>query len=196
MIEKTNIKQFENMTLNEIKLFHNPFLINRYKEELEKLKLDKQSKKVIETLYGDSIMEIVKALEEIKLENQSQDLFPGSSILVYSGIKEARANKEYTCDFSGSRIKIGNLYVRYRPMLKNLENNNTYVLKRTIKVEPCYECYLPTNIGELEELNNKINNYQYYDEEDIQYDNLYIQTGGGLQFKKLNRRKYENRNNK
>ena len=195
MMKATTIKQFEDMSLREINLLHDNKLVRKYNSELSKYGMDKVAKEIIQTLYGAPIIEIVEAIEETKRENQSENLFPGSTIKVYSGIKEAKALKEYTCDFSGARIGIGSLYVNYRPMLKNVENGDTYVLKRTMKVEPYYEYYLPTNISELEEFNDKISNYQYYEDEDVQYDHLYIQTGGGLKFKKLNRRKYENRNN-
>ena len=190
-----NIKQFENMTLKEINLLHNKQLTKQYNFELLKFGIDKHAKEIIQTLYGAPITEIAEAIEESILEYKSESLFPGSLIKVFPGITEAKAKKEYTCDFSGARINIGNLYVNYRPMLKNIANGEAYVLKKTMKLEPCYEYLLPTNIVELEELINKIDNYQYYEDEDIQYDHLYMKTGGGLAFKKLSRRKNENRNN-
>ena len=192
----TTIKSFENMTLSEINLLHNKQLTKQYNTELAKFGIDKLAKEIIQTLYGSPIIEIYEAIEESKKEFQSQSLFPGKSIVVYPCIKEVKAKEEYICDFSGARITPGSLYVSYRPMLKNIENGDAYVLKRTMKLETSYSYLLPTNISELEEFNDKINNYQYYDNEDIQYDHLYIQTGGGLVFKKLNRRKYENRNSK
>ena len=78
-------------------------------------------------------------------------------------------------------------------MLKNLKNGETYVLKRTLRAETIHRYELPTNIKELEEFMGKIENYenQLYDED--KYNTLYVQTGGGLEFKKLNRRKHENR---
>lgn len=196
MMKTATIKQFEDLSLQEINLLHNKQLIKEYDDILNQYKSDKMANEVIQTLYGSPIVEIVEAIEENKLEYESHSIVPGSSILVFPGIKETRAQKEYTCDFSGARISIGSLYVNYRPMLKNIENGDAYILKRTMRLEPSYEYCLPTNIVELEEFNDKINNYQYYEDEDIQYDHLYIQTGGGLQFKKLNRRKHENRNNK
>jgi hypothetical protein len=195
MMKATTIKQFEDLSLQELNLLQNKQLVNEYNYILDQYRSDRIANEVIQTLYGSPIVEIVEAIEENKLEHESHSIVPGSSILVFPGIKEVKALKEYTCDFSGARIGIGSLYVSYRPMLKNVENGDTYVLKRTMKVEPYYEYYLPTNISELEEFNDKISNYQYYEDEDVQYDHLYIQTGGGLKFKKLNRRKYENRNN-
>lgn len=195
MIKATTIKQFEDLSLHEINLLHNKRLVSEYDYILNQYRTDKLANEVIQTLYGSPIVEIVEAIEENKLEYESHSIVPGSSILVFPGIKEVIAQKEYTCDFSGAIISIGSLYVNYRPMLKNIENGDAYILKRTMRLETGYEHCLPTNIVELEEFNDKINNYQYYEDEDIQYDHLYIQTGGGLQFKKLNRRKYENRNN-
>ena len=192
----TTIKSFECMTLREIIHLKNKSLVQQYKEEISKLMIDKITSELTQTLYGAPIIDIIEAIEEKQMENRSESLFPGADIIVYPGIKEAHAEKEYTCDFSGARISKGSLYVNYRPMLKNINNGNAYVLQKTIKIESAYAYDLPTNISELEAFNDKILNYQYYDNEDIQYDYLFRQTGG-LQFKKLSRRKkYENRNNK
>jgi len=193
----TNVKSFEEMTLKEINNLHNIYLAKRYDSELQKYKIDKVAREVVNSLYGESLNDILYAIEQSRLEYKSEEFFPGSAIIVYPGIKEVRAKRNYICDFSGARISEGNLYINYRPMLKNISNGNTYVLKRTIKTEITYEYDLPTNIAELEELNDRIINYEYQDNTDIQYDHLFSQTGGGLHFKKLNRRKgYENRNNK
>lgn len=192
----TTIKPFEYMTLKEITDLKNRYLVKQYKEEVNKLIIDKTSKEVAQTLYGAPIIDIVEEIEEKSIENRSESLFPGQNIIVYPGIKEVTAMKDYTCDFSGAKISKGSLYINYRPMLKNFNNGNAYVLNKTIKTETSYIYDLPTNITELEEFNNKILNYKYYEDEDIQYDYLFNQTGG-LQFKKLGRRKKnENRNNK
>ena len=191
----TVIKPFEYMTLKEITHLKNKYLVQRYNEELKKMKINKITKDVVDSLYGEPLSEILDAIEQSKLELMSESLFPGSPILVYPGIKEVRAKEDYTCDFSGAKISKGSIYVNYRPMLKNIDNKTAYVLKRTIKVETSYEHDLPTNITELEDFNNRILNYRYQDNNDIQYDYLFNQTGG-LRFKKLSRRKkYENRNN-
>ena len=184
----TQVKLFEDMTLKEINRLHNIYLVKKYNSELSKYKIDKVAREIINSLYGESLNDILYAVEQSRLENISNDLFPGSSIIVYPGIKEVHAKKDYICDFSGARISKGSLYVNYRPMLRNISNGNTYVLKRTIKTELSYEYDLPTNISELEELNDRIMNYEYQDNYDIQYDHLYSQTGG-LHFKKLGRRK-------
>ena len=99
-------------------------------------------------------------------------------------------------DESGAPIHKGSNYVIFRPMIKDITKGETYVLKRTIRAEVGYESDLPKNIAELEEFMTKIINYenQVYDED--KYNNLFTHTGGGLTFKKLNRRKHENRNSK
>ena len=192
----TVIKPFEYMTLKEITHLKNKYLVQKYNEELKKMKINKITKDIVDSLYGEPLSEILDAVEQSKLEFMSESLFPGSSIVVYPGIKEVRAKENYTCDFSGAKISKGSIYVNYRPMLKNIDNKTVYVLKKTIKVETSYEHNLPTNITELEDFNNRILNYRYQDNDDIQYDYLFNQTGG-LHFKKLSRRKkYENRDNK
>ena len=193
----TTIKTFETMTLREIIHLKNNYLVQRYKYEISKLMIDKFSKEVVQNLYGDPLIDIIEAVEEKANENKSESLFPGQNIIVYPGIKEVRAREEgYTCDFSEAKISKGSLYINYRPMLKNINNGDTYVLNKTIKTETAYYDDLPKNITELEEFNDRIINYEYYEDEHIHYDHLFKQIGR-LQFKKLSRRKKnENRNNK
>lgn len=192
----TTIKTFETMTLSEMIHLKNNYLVQKYKDEISKLMIDKFSKEVVQTLYGAPIIDIVEEIEEKSIENRSESLFPGQNIIVYPGIKEVKATRDYTCDFSGAKISKGSLYINYRPMLKNINNGDTYVLNKTIKTETSYIYDLPTNITELEEFNDRIINYEYYEDGYIHYDHLFNQRGV-LQFKKLSRRKkYENRNNK
>lgn len=194
----TTIKPFEYMTLREIIHLKNNYLVQKYKDEISKLMIDKFSKEVVQTLYGKPLIDIIEAVEEKANENKSESLFPGQNIIVYPGIKEAHAREEkgYTCDFSGAQIKKGSIYINYRPMLKNINNGDTYVLNKTIKTETAYYDDLPKNITELEEFNDRIINYEYYEDGYIHYSHLFKQIGR-LQFKKLSRRKkYENRNNK
>ena len=183
----TAIKTFETMTLKEILRLHNKSLFEKYIDTVKSLKSDKITKEVVEENYGESIIDIIEAVEQTKLEIKSNDLFPDQPITIFPGIKEVRAKEDYVCNFSGAKISKGSLYVNYRPMAKNIVNGDVYVLRRTIITELAYEYDLPTNIGELEVFNNKIQNYENYADEEIQYDRLYAQ--GGLQFKKLSRRK-------
>lgn len=143
------------------------------------------------------VSENEEEIEETISEDESLVLFPKSIVKVYPGKKAVRKAKgEYTCDFSGAPIHKGSDYVIFRPMIKDITKGETYVLKRTIRAEVGYESDLPKNIAELEEFMTKIINYenQVYDED--KYNNLFTHTGGGLTFKKLNRRKHENRNSK
>lgn len=192
----TQMKVYEEMTLQEILHLKNKKLLNKYTEDFSNLFQNKTISKLIDPkdLYGESINDILESLDDIKNEFLSIELFPKKLIKVYLGIEEVHASKDYTCDFSGSLINKGSIYVNYRPMVKNIETGECYILKRTIKTELSYENYLPKNISEIEELHEKILNYRNEENDDIRYDHLYTKTGG-LQFKKLNRRrKNENRN--
>lgn len=143
------------------------------------------------------VSENEEEIEETISEDESLVLFPKSIVKVYPGIKVVKhAKGKYTCAFSGAKIAIGKTYLCYRPMVRNIKNGDVYVLKGTIRAEVGYESDLPKNIAELEEFMTKIINYenQVYDE--TKYNNLFKNTGGGLTFKKLNRRKHENRNSK
>lgn len=189
--------QFEDMTLNEIELFGNKELMTRYDQEIASLEIDDISRIVINRKYGESINTIVREIEkasyEFELRHRSEILFPNELVEVYPRTREGRAKREITCDFSGARIKKGSLYVSYRPMVWSITNGDTYVLSRTIKVETGYAYDLPTTIAELESLNVKM--LSHADSDDgIDYDHLYWQMGGELDFQKLKRRKkYESR---
>ncbi len=189
--------QFEDMTLNEIELFGNKELMIRYDQEITALEIDDISRIVINRKYGESINTIVREIEkasyEFELRHRSEILFPNELVEVYPRTREGRAKREITCDFSGARIKKGSLYVSYRPMVWSITNGDTYVLSRTIKVETGYAYDLPTTIAELESLNVKM--LSHADSDDgIDYDHLYWQMGGELDFQKLKRRKkYESR---
>ena len=189
--------QFEDMTLNEIELFGNKELMTRYDQEIASLEIDDISRIVINRKYGESINTIVREIEkasyEFELRHRSEILFPNELVEVYPRTREGRAKREITCDFSGARIKKGSLYVSYRPMVWSITNGDTYVLSRTIKVETGYAYDLPSTIAELESLNVKMLSHADSDN-GIDYDHLYWQMGGELDFQKLKRRKkYESR---
>jgi hypothetical protein len=189
--------QFEDMTLNEIELFGNKELMTRYDQEIAALEIDDISRIVINRKYGESINTIVREIEkasyEFELRHRSEILFPNELVEVYPRTREGRAKREITCDFSGARIKKGSLYVSYRPMVWSITNGDTYVLSRTIKVESGYAYDLPSTIAELESLNVKMLSHADSDN-GIDYDHLYWQMGGELDFQKLKRRKkYESR---
>lgn len=123
-------------------------------------------------------------LEQYYLENLSKYFFPGSLTAFYPKIDEHHTTRDIICDMSESIIKKGSLYVCYRPLIENLETNEVFVLKRTIKCESSYLSLLPNNIFEFEELNERIKNYAYYTQNE-DYSRLHYQQGGELVLQKL-----------
>ncbi len=194
------IYSFDEMTLNEIEICGNKELVLRYDQEIDSMEVDDISRMVINKKYGKSLMDIAREIErarvEFEMKHRSEILFPNELVEVYPRIREGHAKREITCDFSGARIKKGSLYVRYRPLVWSISKGDAYVLSRTIKVEFGYEYDLPNNIVELEALNDKM--LSHADNNDgINYDHLYWQMGGELEFQKLKRRKeYEIRTSK
>ena len=187
-------KTFEEKTLSELKLEENPTLIAMYDQALADMGNDQMTKDIVDRYYGDSIASIYRRVETAQYEfmekNTSELLFPGEIVKVYPGIKNPKARKMITCDFSGARIYPGSFYVSYRPMIKNIQNGATYVLSRTIRVESGYEWDLPTTISSLDTLEMKIENADNFGNEDgIDYTHLSQCVGGGLNFQKLKRRK-------
>ena len=187
------IKSFEEMTLKEIERLGKPELIKKYHQILSYMKEDELAKMLIEEEYGKPIQyieyKIVELYYSTEMEDRSNYFFPGKKTIIYPSIKYHHAKKELTCFFSGARIGTGSLYISYRPMLKTIEDGNVYVLTKTIKVEPYYEWDLPRDIGRLEELNDRIANFEYYDDSNIHYDQTYYILGGKLVFRKLKRRR-------
>lgn len=185
---------FEEQTLSELEQLNNPDLIKQYHTALAGMGDSSIERKVIDEYYGESIAGIYRRIEKERYEfmanNMSEILFPGEAMIVYPGIKNPIAKQMITCDFSGARINPGSLYVTYRPLVKNINNGNAYVLTRTLHVETGYEWNLPTTIAGLDALNEKIRCAEYYDREDgIDYTHLSQCIGGELVFKKLKRRK-------
>ena len=194
------IYEFDEMTLNEIEIFGNKELMLRYDREIDSMEIDDISRMVINRKYGNSLMDIAREIEraryEFELGHRSEILFPNELVEVYPRIREGRAKREITCDFSGARIKQGSLYVSYRPLVWSISKGDTYVLSRTIKVESGYAYDLPNNIVELESLNVKMLSHADCND-GINYDHLYWQMGGELNFQKMKRRKgYEIRTSK
>ncbi len=186
-------KAFEEKTLDEIEKENHPELIAQYNNILEQMGTDPLAIETIERYYGNSIESIYHQIEKDRFDfitaNTSEILFPGEVVKVYPGIKNPRAKKMITCNFSGARIYPGSFYVSYRPMVKNVENGKTYVLSKTMKVESGYEWDLPTTIAGLDALANKIQRAEYYDRIDgIDYTHL-AQSFGDLNFQLLKRRK-------
>lgn len=149
----------------------------------------------VSTLPTSTEDEQESLFDEIK-ENESLSLFPNSIVKVYPGIKEVNAKERRTCDFSGACISKGSLYVRFRPMIRDITNNEVYVLKRTITAEIGYEKMLPETISELEVFCDNISNCENLIDANPVFEHLHSQIGN-LVFKKLKkRRKHENRNSK
>ena len=102
------------------------------------------------------------------------------------------------CDFSGAVISPGSIYTSYRPLLDNMTTNERYILSRTIKVEIGYRNELPTNIHELEALEQ--NMFLETFNNGIDFNHFSIQMGGQITLQKLKkeRRKVyaKNRNSK
>lgn len=176
--------RLEEMTLEEIKKLRKPRLITYYEKEIKKLSYNRLTRAIVEKNYGSSLEDIYYLIEEIETDYISDIYFPGETIIMYPNIKERRAKKQITCDFSAGIILPGSLYINYRPMLKNINNDLTYVLKRTMKVETGYEYNLPTNIQELESLAIKVRNNSN-NEIGIDYSHLSESIGGDFIFQQL-----------
>lgn len=192
------MKELEEMTLEELKEVGKEKDIEEYFNILRELQDNRLSKKVIENLKGEPIDKIYRELMKAEEEVRSHSLFPGSLVVVYPNIKEMRSKSFKICDFSGAVISPGSIYTSYRPLLDNMTTNERYILSRTIKVEIGYRNELPTNIHELEALEQ--NMFLETFNNGIDFNHFSIQMGGQITLQKLKkeRRKVyaKNRNSK
>jgi len=192
------MKELEEMTLEELKEVGKEKDIEEYFNILRELQDNRLSKKVIENLKGEPIDKIYRELMKAEEEVRSHSLFPGSLVVVYPNIKEMRSKTFKICDFSGAVISPGSIYTSYRPLLDNMTTNERYILSRTIKVEIGYRNELPTNIHELEALEQ--NMFLETFNNGIDFNHFSIQMGGQITLQKLKkeRRKVyaKNRNSK
>ena len=182
------MKQFDEMTLEEIKETCDVELLKQYYVYIESIKTNAFYKSILDELEGKSLKEIYYAILEAEQNYKSEVFFPGDITMLYPRIKEQKARKYTTCDFSSGIIRPGSLYVSYRPLIYNLTTGETFVLSRTIKVEVGYSDDLPKTILELESLYNKISVDNYDDQRGIHYSHLSQCLGGQIILQKLKRR--------
>lgn len=181
------MREIEEYTLEDIKLLQNRKLYDAYNQEIANLQTNRIASNVVNKMYGEPLNKIIRIVEEEEDYNRSMSLFPGDLVLLHLGLKEMHTRTFITCDFSGSLIRPKDLYINYRPLVENLTTNNTYVLKKTIKVEPGYISELPKDIHELEQLEMYMNLEK--ENKNIDYSHLNRQMGGELKLQKLKRRK-------
>lgn len=161
-------------------------------EELDKFCIDNQDllQEYIKILDNLKTNRISKKIVEAEAEITSNFLFPWDLVLVYPRIKEQRSRIYRTCDFSGGIITPGSFYISYNPLLENLSTDNYYILKRPLIVELGYLDRLPSNIGELEELEQRMINES--EDKEIDFSHLNRVLGETLGLKKLAKRKIIN----
>ena len=182
------MKSIEDKTLEEILLLANKTDELNYFQELSNLGTNRISRQIVERMQGHSIVDIRKKIEAEELMLTSINFFPGELVLLYPNFKELHTRNYLTCDFSGALIRPKGIYIYYRPLIENLTTNTTYVLKKSIKVEPGYIYDLPDTITELEQLEQNMK-LGMKNNQGIDYSHFNSQMNGSLVLQKLNRRK-------
>lgn len=183
------MKELEEKTLDEIIASGSKEDLEKYYAYLDSMKTSSFYRELVESFEGDSIEEITYKIMEAEQEYRSEVFFPGDLAFFYPNIKEQRAKNFITCDFSAGIIYPGSMYINYRPMIHNITSGETYVLRRTLKVEMGYGYDLPRSIAELESLDNKLHIDDYDDNSGIHYSHLSQCLGGEIILQKLKRRK-------
>lgn len=174
-------------TLDEIIALNNQELYETYFNYLNDLATNRIAREVIQTMQGFSLNRISEKIFQQEEQNRSTMFFSGDLVLLHESIKESRARNFITCDFSGGQIIPGSHYLAYRPIIENISTNNSYVLKKTIKVETGYYADLPRDISELEELQKNLE-LELDLNDGINYSHLNRQMGGSLTLMPLRRK--------
>ena len=178
------MKIFEEMTLEEMpEVFK-----KRYIEEINLMASNKLAKEIINRNYGKSLIDIYHILESSLVDYKSELFFPGEYMKLYCRIEERKTKTQISCDFSSGIIFPGSIYIPYRPLLKNIETNESYVLSPALKVDYYFATDLPQNIREFEELTYKML-AEKEDSSGIDYNHLNSVVGGDFTFQKLKSRR-------
>lgn len=176
------MKAVEEYTLDEIQEIDNLELRNKlmtfYQEKRLELESDPFSRKVLRSYPNCSISQLISILNTEFLEHTSFYNFPGKQVWFYPTVREYKSEFDTTCAFSGGVIRKGSLYCCYRPLLEVVNSNRTYVLSKALKTEMAYFSDLPTTMMEFDIFTQKIENYQDYQNEHIDYEALNYYFGG------------------
>ena len=132
-----------------------------------------------------SIRELESILSGEFFEHTSFYCFPEKQVYFYPTVREQKCELNTTCAFSGGRIQRGSVYCCYRPLLEVISSNKTYVLSKTLKLETVYFSDLPMTIREFDIFTQKIENYQNYQNERIDYEALNYYFGGTVSLLEL-----------
>lgn len=116
--------------------------------------------------YFKNELDFYKKLEELTIKHTSYYLFPNNVCCFYPKVTEQIASKEYTCQISGAKIKKGENYYCYRPILENLTTNKVYTIKKSVIISTGYLEYLPQDLFTFEEWCQKLSEH-YYREDDV-----------------------------
>lgn len=180
------MKDLEEYTLKEIVDLNNSYLYNEYVDAINSLATNRISRRVIKSMFGESINRVFQEIVTEEEQHRSHSLFSDDLILLYPNIHEQKAQRKVICSFSGGIIYPGSFYLTYRPFLENITKNKSYILKKTIKVEVGYYDLLPKNIQELEWLQHNIQ-LETSSSDGINYSHLNQVLGGTIPLTKLDR---------
>lgn len=175
-ISDINIKrQIIDFCINELKAY------KKYSRILENISEYKLYIYIINKILNNETTEcqlnlqyIIELINNELFRFTSYDYFPNHNVVLYPNIKELKSTKIITCHVCGSIILPNSYYLTYRPLIEDLNNNNRYVLRNTIKCETAYYNILPKNILEFEEFNRKLHD-EYYDiSTNLKTEQLYL----------------------
>jgi len=175
-ISDINIKkQIIDSCINELKIYKK---YNRILENIREYKLYIYNiNKILNNETTECQLKLQYIIELINnelLRFISYDYFPNLNVILYPSIKELKSTKIITCHICGSIILSNNYYLSYRPLIEDLDGNNRYVLRNTIKCETAYYDILPKNILEFEDFNRKLQD-EYYDiSANLKSEELYL----------------------
>lgn len=140
---------------------------------------------IIKNTYFSNELDFYKNLENILLNFKSYYLFPNDYVSFYPHVVPAHSSREISCNVSGAKIKIGELYYYYRPLIENLTTTKVYTIQKTIKVAFGYQDILPQTLAQYEEWYQKSICGDYNHNDPIDFYELTSKCGNNCLFPHL-----------
>ncbi len=138
--------------------------------------------------FNPSLGELDDIERYLEFNYRSNYLLPDHLLIITPILKTLKANKVYTCMFSGTAILPGEQYIYYQVFIQDLTDNMVYVLREPWRAMVGYEYDLPNDLPSLEQFHIMLKN-AYISGNDDFYNIQSNLSSDGVVLTKLKRRK-------
>ena len=161
-------------------------LLFMYFECISDISSEKAGKIIAGQHPGESLDTIYTELEKFEYRNRSETISPGGVVIMYNPIIKRKSRKPFTCPVCRDRFIKPTRIAVYKPFLWDITNKRrVFVLKKPIIVNEYCASKLPDSIGELEDLQNRLDLAYEIGDDDAYSTNIHL--NGGLHVMRLGR---------